>query len=98
MAQVPFSIDLDIPDELLAEFAGQLDHLDDKQVLVDYLRQHFRGDKSNEFYEGLVAGYAAAHSILRENRDIEHAAQTLGRTLAFVSAEVLRHRIQHQRT
>ena len=88
MARRNFSIDPIVTDELVAEFEAQLDKLEDQAVELEILEGLFSGERSKEFYEGLLAGYATAFSVVLQSRTGGRTGQELGRIVAFVASKV----------
>ena len=85
-----FSIDPVVTGELLSQFASQLDGLDDRDVVVARLEELFAGDRDREFYEGLLAGYANAFSVVDQSTTGGRPGKELGVIVAFVAAKLLR--------
>ena len=83
-----FSIDPLTTDELVLRFSEQFDRLDAADPVVPQLKRLFDGDKTPEFYEGLLSGYSGAFAMLRHAEAKDNAEQQLGRTVAFVAAHL----------
>ena len=85
---MPFLLDLVVTDELVEQFINQLYELEDKAVWVDPLESKFSGHHSKDFYEGLLAGYVASHSIARQENTIGELLPKLGLIVAFIATKV----------
>ena len=86
VAQTRFRIDPMVSDELVALFAEQLDNLEDRSVVIKILEGLYGGDKSSEYYEGLLAGYANAfNTVIQSGRK---PGDELGQIVAFVASKV----------
>ena len=83
-----FSLDLIVTEELVEQFINQLYELEDKAVWVDSLERKFSGDQSKDFYEGLLAGYMASHSIAQQENTIGELLPKLGLIVAFIATKV----------
>lgn len=70
------------------QFATQVSTIG--EPLLTELKAGFEGDKSSEFYEGLLAGYAATYQIITVLPTETHNI-TIGALIAYIS-EVLEER------
>ena len=88
---MPFSLDPIVTNELTAHMAAQLGEIENQAVIVEDLQRHFSGERSKEFYEGLLAGYTIAHTVMSESgsNPTPQALGKLGAIVAFVASRVL---------
>ena len=81
-----FSIDPTVTDELVAEFASQLGKVGPRNVeKIDAL---FDGNGPLWYYEGLLAGYANALSVVDQSTNAGCPGPALGSIVAFVASKV----------
>ena len=86
-----FRIDPPVTDEQLAEFVAEWEVLENVLDDTDAFDGLFAGHKSDEFYEGLLAGYAQAFFLLKEplgGRSEPGGVGVHGQILAFVASKV----------
>ena len=83
-----FSIDPLTTNELVLQFSDQFDRLNAADPIVAQLRTLYAGDKTLDFYEGLLSGYSNAFAMLQHSGPNGTAEQQLGRTVAFVAAQL----------
>ena len=88
MAEMPFRIDPVVTDELLLEFVEQLDKLEHRHAELAIMENLYSGERSKDFYEGLLAGYANAFSVVLQSRTGGRTGKELGRVVAFVASKV----------
>lgn len=88
MAEMPFRIDPIITDELVLQFVEQLDKLEHKDVELAIMENLYSGERSTEFYEGLLAGYANAFNVVLQSKTGGRTGKELGRVVAFVASKV----------
>lgn len=69
----------------VAQFAGQMEHVRDE--LIAWLEQNYDGTRSEDYYMGLLAGYANAMSVV-QSMTPDDAKATIGALTAFVAREV----------
>ena len=81
-----FSIDPVITDELVQQFAAQLEELDDRDVTTARIEKLFAGDRDKQFYEGLLTGYANAYYMVQHSGG--RTGPELGRVVVFVASKV----------
>ena len=79
-----FKIDERIDYHRIQQFAGQITNLSNR--LRTELDENFSGDKSDDFYFGLVAGFANSLSVM-QNGDLSNADKEslMGAIVALVS-------------
>ena len=89
MPHIDFTIDPELPPELLSQLASQLDDLgSDRDDNVAPLEQSFAPNRDRRFYEGLAAGYANAYHVVRHSTG-RTPPKELGIIAAFVAARLL---------
>jgi hypothetical protein len=49
----------------IQKFASEISSIDTNEK--EFLEEHFHDDKSNDFYLGLMTGYANSYSLIKEN-------------------------------
>ena len=81
-----FRIDPIINKAIVLQFAEQLGHLDDSAV--ESMDKLFSGDHSEDYYEGLLAGYATAYEVVQQSSTGGQTGNELPQLLAFVASRL----------
>ena len=82
-----FSIDPVVTDELVSTMADQMEQSGNRETVTRQMEKLFAGDRSREDYEGLLAGYANAFSVVDQSPTGRTGAE-LGPIVAFVASKV----------
>lgn len=80
-------IDYNYTDAEIRQFSGELGKF--PHSIIIELEQLFEGDKSAEFYRGLLAGYANALSIA-QNKTPQGTVGALTQLVAFIADRIVR--------
>ena len=75
-------LDDPIADESVQNFAAQLEHVE--PVIVSQLRSLLRGDQPDEFYKGLLAGFAGAYQMITKLPAVQ-VESSMGPILAVIA-------------
>lgn len=82
-----FQIDERIDYQRIQQFASQVSSVS-KRLMVE-MEENFVGDRSDDFYHGLLAGLANSFSLLQSSELSESEKQSiLGALVAFVSDQI----------
>lgn len=82
-----FPIDEKIDEECIRQFASQAEHIPEEyRKLFD---KNFEGDKSLEFYRGLLEGYSNSYTIVQPLNPQSIETQILSLLVAYVADKIV---------
>jgi|SRR3989344_7157495 len=89
----PIEFDEIIDMDRIRQFASQLECLSPE--MIAFLGQRFDGQRSAEFYRGLLAGFASAYQLCQMRTSVINPTNVLGALVAYTSSR-LEHRIAEE--